>query len=283
MSLINLPLEIRLLVYDFLLYDALSDNICIIYRGCKRESDNQIFFETFRARKNIPFHAMIKPQIWHIDICNLLNLAATCHQLRSELLFLAWSNADICINLKNKEPETLMGYAEFIFNNRLSKICCDFIRTLQINVLEVTWEPRHTRAIAEIIHRCLPRLGKLTVHVIREWNSVDSDRPQKALCALGTLEPRIAVELRTEFIRPFLFMSVGQQLSDTQIRARQQKRARADAAHLEAIRSVGQRRRRTKMAREQKDEVLDILQDTVDIRSQSMSSKRSETDLQQQH
>lgn len=283
MSLINLPSEIRLLVYDFLLYDALSDNICIIYRGCKRDSDNQIFFETSRTGKNILFHAMIKPQIWHIDICNLLNLAATRHRFRSELLFLAWSNADIHINPKNKEPETLMQYAEFIFNNRLSKICCNFIRTLHINILEITWEPRHTRAIAEIIHRCLPRLEKLTVQVVCEWPGFGTGRPQKALCALGILARHIAVELRTEFIRPFLFMSVGQQLSDTQIRARQQKRARADAAYLDAIRSQGQRRRSTKMAREQNDEFLDILQDTVDIRSQSLSSKPSGIDLQQQH
>lgn len=157
-------------------------------------------------------------------------------------------------------PETLTKHAKRIFDDRLSKICCTFISTLHIDVLECTWLPCQSTTLIGIVHRRLTRLEKLTVSICCKWPITDPYRPHEALSALAGLNPHIAVELRSYYHRrafTFRFALAKALREENDIK---------DAAYLDTIRSKSQRRKDIKVEREQKDETLDILQDTVDLR-----------------
>lgn len=97
MSFTNLPAEVRSLIYGFLLRDAVSECKYIVYYGRQGDMDKRVFEFFCREQRGLLFRDRNSTYARHVDISNLLKLAATCRLLRSEILFLAWSNADICI------------------------------------------------------------------------------------------------------------------------------------------------------------------------------------------
>jgi hypothetical protein len=132
-------------VYDFLLQSSLTSGTRIIYLGDKPLHSKQLpgpvrHKVSYTTRKNQePFTGVKIPgkgiildaecDIQLMDLDALLYLAGTCRLIRSELLALAWSHADISIN-----SPTLYMDLHYIFYDRLSSNACAFIRVLQVSV-----------------------------------------------------------------------------------------------------------------------------------------------------
>lgn len=146
LSFLDLPPEVRLAIYRILLQSTLARNTRILYSGtnplrcgdtphCIRHK--QPFEHIARGLVSFLDARIIyardidraKYNIHLADIDDLLFLAGTCRLLRSELLALAWSNADIHI----ESPESY-NELDCIFYERLTSESCSFIRTLQYNV-----------------------------------------------------------------------------------------------------------------------------------------------------
>lgn len=142
-SFTTLAPEIRLLVYNELLQSSLSGKKRIVYdcrclKRCAPLCPHDRMFSVLSKRGQVTVSKTMEPLVHLADIGDLLNLAATCHLFRSEILVLAWPNADIHIRSINTKSENLIGNATYIFTNRLSTGCCNLIRTLHIDVPERT-------------------------------------------------------------------------------------------------------------------------------------------------
>jgi hypothetical protein len=207
LSLTDLPPEIRLAIYKLLLQSTLAKTTRILYSGnnplhcgdtphCIRH--NQPFFRS-KPNGEICFRdariiwgcdiRRAKYNIHHADLDDLLPLASTCRLVRSDLLALTWSRAEIHIT----SPE-LYDELRCIFYDRLTSESCNFIRTLAIDVHENDWLPSETRKIVGLIRRRLPRLEQLTVNVFIQF----IHRPQVAfapgLAAFRILPPSVTLE-----------------------------------------------------------------------------------------
>jgi hypothetical protein len=175
LSFLDLPPETRMTVYNILLKSSLTGNMRILYTGddplrCVSGTNSvrhRLSYNTQQDRIAFIGNRIIKTQdtidaechINYAEIDDLLSLATTCRLLRSELLTLAWSNADISVS-----SPTLTTDLHCIFYNRLSSNACTFVRTLQVGIEEWAWSPQEIKNIAGLIRRRLPQLEQLT------WN-----------------------------------------------------------------------------------------------------------------
>ncbi|KAG9685698.1 hypothetical protein KCU95_g12163, partial [Aureobasidium melanogenum] len=271
-SFTTLAPEIRSLVYNELLQSSLSSEKRIVYechclKRCTPPCSHDRMFSVLSKRGQVKVPKTMERLVHLADIGDLLNLAATCHRLRSEILGLAWSNADIHIRSTNDKSETLIGYATNIFTNRLSPGCCNLIRTLHIDVPERTWKPDQMRALSTLVRDRLPEFKTLKVSIRRLGAYEHLRHPQQALSALANFPFHVAIIVRNNFsCNPFVILAMF--LSpDGSVAAAVKRRDRSDQAHLDAVRSRGQKRRKLKLKREKKDLLVDILDATAAMRS----------------
>jgi hypothetical protein len=181
LSFTDLPPEVRKAIYKIQLQSTLKKTTRVLYGGqnplrcgdtphCIRH--NQPF------KRNIPtgqirfLDARIiyardiygaKYRIHHADLDDLLRLASTCRLVRSDLLALIWSRADIQV----ASPE-LYTELHCIFYDRLTSESRNFIRTLEIDIHDADLVPSETRKIVGLIRRRLPNIERLTVNKLTD-------------------------------------------------------------------------------------------------------------------
>ncbi|KAG9857804.1 hypothetical protein KCU98_g377, partial [Aureobasidium melanogenum] len=280
LSFLELPTEVRLMIYKILLQSTLAKNIRILYSGdnplrcghtfpdCVRHKQT---FKRIGSQGPIEFvdarTIIVNAIIWaeynihFADIDDLLFLASTCRLLRSELLALAWSNADVHI----QSPE---NYNELhhVFYQRLTSESCKFIRTLQINLDHDQWWPSESIKVVELIRVRLPQLEQLIVN--GDFKSGSDGKPfAPGVAALRTLPSHIAVELRTVPADKFLTRTRWDAICPGFL-ARRDGHMNAHLQYLRTgFRSLRQERREKLARMEQGDQVCDILETTVEMRS----------------
>lgn len=176
LSFLNLAPETRMTVYDFLLQSSLVSNKRISYisnnalhqrepLGARRYKLPSTIHEnhlTFKGNKAIKKEKVTGAEcnIHLADIDDLLSLAGTCRLIRSEILALAWSNADLSIT-----SPALLPDLHYIFLHRLSSNTSIFIRSLQIKIEPQAWSSKEMRTIVGLVHTRLPQLEELVLNV----------------------------------------------------------------------------------------------------------------------
>jgi hypothetical protein len=197
------------------------------------------------------------------NIEDLLALAGACRLLRSEILSLAWSNADIYVKASPIYKELTC-----IFDNRLSAECCNFIRTLRIEIKDTQWPPSEMRKMGQLITRRLPQLQTMFVVIRSDGFRTSSDPPQKGLLALASVPLSVTIKILTYIPGDIdLMMRNNGAFSDQQLRDHRKKQDGKYEANLLATRSKGQQRRVMQEYVKQQDVVGDLLEDTVEMRS----------------
>lgn len=219
----------------------------------------------FRSRSNFHGSAVkrAKRAIHLANIEDLLALAGACRLLRSEILSLAWSNADIYVKASPVYKELTC-----IFDNRLSAECCNFIRTLRIEIKDTQWPPSEMKKMGQLITRRLPQLQTMFVVIRSDGFRTSSDPPQKGLLALASVPLNFTIKILTYMPGDIdLMMRNNGQLSDQQLRDHRKKQHGKYEANLLVTRSKGQQRRVMQEHVKQQDVVGDLLEDTVEMRS----------------
>ncbi|KAH0155143.1 hypothetical protein KCU67_g8836, partial [Aureobasidium melanogenum] len=277
LSFLDLPPEIRSMIYKMLLQDTFAKDTRILYFG-----DNPLRsgvdpdrirhkqpFERICSQGDIEFlntksilarHIAMAEYIIHLaDIDDLLFLAATCHLLRSELLALAWSNADVRV----ASPET---YNELhcIFYDRLTIESCNFIRTLQLNVDGRKFLSPVTRKIVGLVRNRLVQLQQLTVCLFETYGAFEPYL-SPGVAALRSLPLHITVHLR-------YYTSIGSRnILCVFHRGIFRRRDKSKNTRLQSLRTkvslIVQKRKEERAKQEQGDQTLDVLEATVEMRS----------------
>ncbi|KAK6005845.1 hypothetical protein QM012_007487 [Aureobasidium pullulans] len=209
LSFLDLPPEIRLAIYKILLQSSLDKTTRILYsgtnalrcgdsphcvrhkqpfkyvaKGCVSFLDARIIYarDIDRAKYNI-----------HLaDIDDLLFLASTCRVSRSELLALAWSNA----NIRIESPE-IYDELHCIFYDRLTSESCSSIRTLQHSINRSQWWASESKKVVGLIRRRLPRLEQLIVNIPVEFG-LRRNPLAPAVAALRSIPLQNTIELRSD-------------------------------------------------------------------------------------
>ncbi|KAG9604701.1 hypothetical protein KCU77_g710, partial [Aureobasidium melanogenum] len=284
-SFTALPPEIRSLVYNSLLHDTLSNNKRLIYDGACPECCTTSCQEPETHDKVLPFasrkfNALTFPHktlyVHLADFGDLLRLAATCKVLRSEILGLVWSNADIFIKSNN-----LAKTLTHIFDDCLSTECCNSIRTLHVDIPRPTQEqpsPDDTKQIVKLIHHRLPQLEKLILFLGKDQSRFSLRFPQVAMSVLASLPSRISVEFRNHGQYRFslrLRYTTGPQVSRESLNNQ-------DKACLDAIRSRREKRKQKKAEKKRRDEAVDGLGDAVETHSSITSNQLSSTNTREE-
>ncbi|KAH0350372.1 hypothetical protein KCU83_g5067, partial [Aureobasidium melanogenum] len=263
-SFTALPPEIRSLVYNILLHDTLSNKKRLIYDGAclpRRKFNAHTF-----PHKTLYVHLA--------DFGDLLRPAATCKVLRPEILTLVWSNADIFIKSNN-----LAESLTHVFDDCLSTECCNFIRTLHIDIPRPTEEqPDHTKQIVRLIHHRLTQLEKLILFLGKDRSAYSLRFPQVAMSVLASLTLRISVEFRNhgQYGLPLHRQYITRpQLSRESLNNQ-------DKAYLDAIRSRREMRKQKKAEKRRRNEAMYGLGDAVETHSATSSNLLASTNTQQE-
>ncbi|THX51831.1 hypothetical protein D6D06_07127 [Aureobasidium pullulans] len=268
----SLPPEARSMVYDLLAPWSKPQQHRILYyghnplrarnlppptRSIQRSGLDPQDRIIFRSRSNFHGSAVkrAKRAVHLANIEDLLALAGACRLLRSEILSLAWSNADIY-------------ELTCIFDNRLSAECCNFIRTLRVEIKDTQWPPSEMKKMGQLITRRLPQLQTLFVAIRTDNSRSSSDPPQKGLLALASVPLNVTIKILTYIPGDIdLMMRNNGQFSDQQLRDHRKKQDGKYEANLLVTRSKGQQRRVMQEHVKQQDVVGDLLEDTVEMRS----------------
>lgn len=272
-------------VYGFVLQSSLTSNKRISYISDsplhQRELHGAVRYKLpFTIRENhLTFDgtkAITKFDITNAE-CNihladtddLLHLGSTCRLVRSEVLALAWSNADVSIT----SPALLLDL-HYVFVHRLSSNACSFIRTLQIKMDERAWSPREARKIVGLVHTRLPQLQELVLDVPSRFvsNNVEESFEDRkdAFIALRGLPRKVTVTfhyltvpgLSRQFHewhdgpRPIPLFSKNMDVHFKNLRY--------------GVDMKRKRRSSEQTKREQGDLVADVLEATVELRALSM-------------
>lgn len=273
LSFTDLPPEIRLAIYRLVLQSTVSKTTRIYYRDQDTFDygeflyvrRSQSWMRTRRDEAPILACDIRRPRYSIHDIDELLFLASTCRLLRSELLALAWSNADVRI-----QSQELYNDLRYILCHRWSRGCCGFIRTLQLGLDANTCKSSGTRKIAELIRHRLPQLEALTIYINMDFDPRIEDLTP-SVRVLGILPVRVVVE----FKRLLTLMSQYQHPSRRRTPA--WSVSNYDRAYITvgtAVRVLqtkhglkAQKRKEEQAKRRLEDQVGDILEDTIGMRS----------------
>lgn len=201
------------------------------------------------------------------DIDDLLCLASTCRLLRSEVLALAWSNADISIT----SPALLLDL-HYIFLHRLSSDTCTCIRTLQIKIEEYAWSSRDMKQIVGLVHTRQPQLEELVLNLPIRFSSHPNKttiRPRHdALMALQSLPRDVTVIFHHWMTHNLSSSRPGGGSGPLPAWSKNMD------AYFKNIRCASnmkrQRRNDEQRKRVQEDQVADILEATRELRSLGM-------------
>lgn len=285
LSFIDLPPEIRLAIYRLVLPFPPDKHERILYsnKDYLRCENTQIirhkrsFPPTKTWTRRIYANHLGYTMYHHADIGKHLILASTCRLLRADLLALTWSDVDI----QFQSPE-LYGDLHYVFYDRLSGVTCSFIRSLQFDVDERISSPSQTKEIAGFVRRRLPGLEQLTVIVIMSFESFNrhqkTNRLTPCLATLGILPLRVAIKFRYHTTyHPMGQSSWARNYAQWRPHATpnyHNPHERAGGCAATALRALqtelsltGQKRREEQAKRKSEDQVCDILEDTVEMRS----------------
>ncbi|KAG9991601.1 hypothetical protein KCU98_g69, partial [Aureobasidium melanogenum] len=227
-SLTGLPPELRTVIYTYLLEDGLASGKRIVYchdddqyndldfSSLNQHSGDQDdtqpesepvgwtrsamqYTKNYQARITSLIDVrytygpdVLKRAIHHADVDDLLALASTCHRIRTEVLPLAWSNADITIYTPNNH---FKDDAFHIFGRCLSSDTCALIRNIHIDVGTDRWSASDVSKTSNFIMNRLTHLKDLHVSVARESTTVDPPELDYGLRALTCLPCRTVVEV----------------------------------------------------------------------------------------
>ncbi|KAK6005707.1 hypothetical protein QM012_007349 [Aureobasidium pullulans] len=252
-----LSAEIRSLVYDILLQDTLSSNERLIYYGsCPKPQ-----------ACNLPTG---KLYVHLADFSNLLRLAVTCKLLRSEILIIVWSNANIFIKF-----DDLARIMTHIFDDCRSTKCCHFFRTLQIDLPRLPKEPDDIREIVKLIHRRLPQLEELTLSLYADKFRMSTPLAQATMSIVASISSRISIRFRNHDLRDKL---LEPQHYTTKLAVVCEHVDKKDKEHPENVVSKLQKRRQRRIEKKRK---LEGSGDTIDTGSATSNTQLSRTNTQQ--
>lgn len=278
-SFLDLPPEIRSMIYKMLLQDTFAKDTRILYFG-----DNPLRsgvdpdrirhkqpFERICSQGDIEFlntksilarHIAMAEYIIHLaDIDDLLFLASTCRLIRSELLALAWSNADVHIKSPGNYNEL-----HYVFYDRLTSQSCNHIRTLHFNIDYCQWSPSETIKIIELICTRLPQFEQLIVNGFFSFGH-GGEPFAPGVAVLKTLPPHIAVELRTTPVA-----KLRSRTNRPRILGRKNKHINGHLQYLRMEFGSLRQKRQEKLARmKQGDQMCEALEATVEMRSLMVS------------
>jgi hypothetical protein len=282
LSFLSLPPETRIIIYDLLLDSSRSSNARILagVNNFRRQGTSSLVRHksVYRVHQDhIRFDGSGSTFLWRLigarcnihlaDIGDLLFLAATCRLLRSELLALAWSNADMAV----RSP-TLYMDLHYIFYDRLPHQICTFIQTLQIDADKDAWSPQQMFATSGLILRRLPHLKKLVIYIPRRVSGTHKKGHGRmlTLATLRILPLRITVKISHHIAKEDYkeFMRY-RALTDFHNRRREWNKS-ADSWLLllrARVNWLRQKRSGQQMRRKQEDQVADVLEATVELRS----------------
>ncbi|THY22632.1 hypothetical protein D6D01_06241 [Aureobasidium pullulans] len=283
MSFLILPPEIRMIIYNILLQSCLASNTRILYSGTNPlrcgdtppsirhqqsyhvDPQDRIYFLSSRILYSIDIRKATY-KIHHSNLDDLLSISATCRLIRSESLALIWSNADIHV----KSPE-FSNELTWILCNRLSWEACNSITTLHIHINQKTRSPSHkeiTKSAGFLICQ-LPQL-KLLVVEMRISYSPKKDLPIPELLALRILPMRVTVKVHHYvsdwFLKRFLNANRFQQVKNVR-EASNMWAEKVLLAARENVDLVHRKRRGERDEKAKRDEVGEVLEDTLEMRS----------------
>lgn len=235
-SLTGLPPELRAIVYNYLLEDGLASEKRIVYcqdddqyndldfLSVNQQPEHQDFADVQHKGEPIGWTRsamqfarnhqtritslvdvrytygpdVLKRAVHHADIDDLLALATTCHRIRTEVLPIAWSNADISIYTPEDRYKDDIFH---IFDRCLSGGTCAMIRNIRIDVGTSYWSASDVSETANFIMKRLPCLQDLHVSVARENIKAAPPEFDHGLRALTCLPCKIMVEI-VSYIHP---------------------------------------------------------------------------------
>lgn len=236
-SLTGLPPELRPIIYTYLLEDGLASGKRIVYCHDDDQYDDLDFSDVDLhpedqqpvntqlrgktvgwsrsrmqyTRRSYPERItslidvrytygpdVLKRAVHHADIDALLALASTCHRIGTEVLPIAWSNADIAIYTPDNHFKDDIFH---IFGHVLSSDTRAIIRNLHIDVGTSYWKASDVSETANFITKRLPNLKELHVSVAREDTDIDPPEFDHGLYALTCLPYQIMVEVNA-YIHP---------------------------------------------------------------------------------
>ncbi|THZ66006.1 hypothetical protein D6C85_08241 [Aureobasidium pullulans] len=142
--------------------------------------------------------SVLKRAVHHANIDALLALASTCRKIRSEVLALAWGNADITIYAPDNGFKADVMH---MFGRCLSEETCSLIRTLHVDVGKPDWSCKYVNQMAHFINKRLPNLETLTIAVARTNTQGRDIEVDKGLQALNCLPFTILLEIMA-YIHP---------------------------------------------------------------------------------
>jgi hypothetical protein len=282
LSFLSLPPETRIIIYDLLLNSSRSSNARILagVNNFRREGTSSLVRHksVYRVHQDhIRFDGSGSTFLWRMigarcnihlaDIGDLLFLAATCRLLRAELLALAWSHADMAV----RSP-TLYMDLHCIFYDRLPHQICTLFQTLQIDADKDAWSPQQKFATSGLILRRLPHLKKLVVYIPRRVSS-SHKKGHGRMLTLATLRIpplRITVKISHYIAKEDYKDYMGYlTLTDLQNRRREWNKSAGNWLFILRARVnwLRQKRSARHMRRKQEDQVADILEGTVELRS----------------
>jgi hypothetical protein len=284
-SFLDLPPENKVIIYDFLLSSTRSSKEGILagVNNFHRERTSGLARKksVYRVQQNhIRFDGSGSTFLWRMigarcnihlaDVSDLLFLAATCRLIRSEFLALAWSNADMTV----RSP-TLYMDLHCIFYDRLPYQICTFMRTLQIDADKDAWSPRQMLTTSGLVLRRLPHLKHLTVYIPRRGFGVPKLGYGRTLTlvTLRNLPLRIKINIfhyiAKEDYKKFMRNCTLEGLHH--LRHQWNKLAEDWLFDLRARDGFKDYKRRIRQSkRMQEDQVADVLEATVELRSLSM-------------
>lgn len=187
LSFISLAPETRMTFYNFILQSCLMSNKRIFYFSDsglhQRELSGAVRHKlpftirenhlTFNGTKAITEFDITNAEC-NIHLADTDDLRSTCRLVRSEVLALAWFNADVSIT----SPALLLDL-HYVFVHRLSSNTCSFIRTLQIKMDERAWSSREARKIVGLVHTRPPQLEELVMNVSPRYLPLTVKKPSK--------------------------------------------------------------------------------------------------------
>ncbi|KAI5198506.1 hypothetical protein AUEXF2481DRAFT_44274 [Aureobasidium subglaciale EXF-2481] len=263
-SFTDLAPEIRTSVYNILLRDSLANNQSILYYGRNPLRGHQLSRTSGRCKRQYTLNTLDRitfvpeveaRRVVHLEnIDDLLNLAATCRLLHSDILAMAWSNADIHVG-----SDTLFKDLTCIFRDRLSTECCAFIHTLRLDIGERQWSLSAVNKTASLITSCLPQLQSLFLMIDCRCDL----RGPSGLMALAGLPSQITVIFR--YYWDFTRLPGSRPTSKTKDWA-DYKNDKSFRQLLDR-RSKGHRRRKMREEKELMKAAGSALQDTVELRA----------------
>jgi hypothetical protein len=204
------------------------------------------------------------PSIHLADIDALLHLAATCRLLRPEVLALTWSNADISVSSSNPSKALHCN-----FYNVLSSDACSFVRTLQL--MNYSSAPaREMSKIIKLIRRRLPQLDQLVIHI--PHNSGTLSYETKDFGADLRAAQVVLRDLPLGITVRFHYFLTGKRNRYWQNQLRFYNETLDERFYILRTQgdAVTRARRHVPKMRQQKDQIADVLEATVELRSLSM-------------